>query len=107
MSAGRVEERSHLLGLPQLFVEAGGFFGPYDVRGDLPFFQHPEGLWRDAETFVEASGEDHDPRAPLQQSLYVGRLYAGIVARTCLVPVPLFRASGVEPGVLEDSVLGL
>ena len=89
-----MDECSYFLRLPQLFVEAGGIFGLYYVRGDLPFFQHLEGLGRDSETFVESSREDHDRRAAFQQPLHIGRLYAGIVACTRLVPVTLPRLRG-------------
>src|SRR5215218_2051337 len=77
------------------------------MRGDILLFQHSEGLGCDGEASVEASGEDNDRGAPLQQSLHIGRLYAGIVARTRLIPVPLFRSSGVEASVFEATVLGL
>ncbi len=65
--------------------------------------EHLVCLRRYAEAFVEASREDDNGGAVLQQQLHVGRLYAGVVAGAGLVPVPLLGASREEPGVLEGA----
>src|SRR5215212_11691005 len=107
LSTGRVDKRPHPLELPQFAIEIRSLFGLRDVCRDILLFEHPVRLWRDAEAFVETSGEDDYGGAALQQSLHVSRSYAGIVAGTGLAPVPLFGATREEPGVLECAFLRL
>src|ERR687898_2343026 len=74
---------------------------------DLLLFEHPPRLRSDAEAFMEALREDDYGGAVLEQLLHVGRLYAGIVAGSGLVPIPLFGATREEPGILEGTVFRL
>src|SRR5215210_7654630 len=104
-SAGRMDERAHLFFFSQLAVEPYRLLGLPDVRGDAPIVQFPQGLRSDAESFVEAFGEDYRGSALLQQLFDVGGLDARLVAGAGLVPVPLPRASREKLGVFEGAIL--
>ena len=64
-STGRVEQGSHLLGGPQLFVDFGCLFGLGYMGWDAFVLEHLVCLRRYAEAFVEAFGEDDDCGATL------------------------------------------
>lgn len=59
ISAGRMKEAADAFVLSEFVVEADGFLGLEDVRGNAPFFQHLQGRRADLELSVNSLGEDH------------------------------------------------
>ncbi len=87
----------------QLAVEPYRLLRLPDVRGDAPVVQLPQGLWSDAESFVEALREDHHGSAVLQRLLDVGGSWTPGSWR---VPVSFQSRSLAPPGKSSASSKG-
>lgn len=94
-----MKEAADAFVLSEFIVEANGFLGLEDVRGDASFFQHLQGLRADLELSVNPLGEDHGFGAAQQQLFDVRRLNARDMAGAGFLPLPFTRASGKEFGV--------
>jgi len=64
------------------------------MRGDSAFPQKIQRLARNLKALGHSAREHNDFRAVLQQLLHIGNLYAGLVSRSCLAPVPFARTAG-------------